>query len=262
MGQQPRWRDSLKAYYIGHLGKYVPGKALVVILRSALVRSPKVSGTVAAASVFVETLTMMAVGAFVASAILAARNRDDPRLLVLSIGLLLAAGVPTLPPVFRRLVRFVQLRRAAPDIEQSTRGLTFALMSYGWLTIAFGWFVMGLSLWAVLHALPSVTSDMLPMGALPKLTAAVALALVAGFLSLLPGGVGVREFVVMTLLAPDFGEATAVIAAILLRFVWLLSELAFSAILYLVTREHRQRPHLRARRYARLRVGRTSGTAL
>ncbi|MEO8165923.1 MAG: hypothetical protein ABI619_11070, partial [Betaproteobacteria bacterium] len=29
MGQRPAFGETLRAYYIGHLGKYVPGKALV-----------------------------------------------------------------------------------------------------------------------------------------------------------------------------------------------------------------------------------------
>src|SRR5687767_13973789 len=72
LGQSPGWLASQRAYFIGHLGKYVPGKALVVVLRAGLVRSDPVDGTVSAASVFIETLTQMAVGAFVAAAILVA----------------------------------------------------------------------------------------------------------------------------------------------------------------------------------------------
>jgi glycosyltransferase 2 family protein len=72
MGQRPRRLETLRAFYIGHLGKYVPGKALVVVLRTDLVRSERVNTTVAATSVFVETLTMMGVGAFVAAALLGA----------------------------------------------------------------------------------------------------------------------------------------------------------------------------------------------
>jgi hypothetical protein len=40
MGQQPRCRETLRAFYIGHLGKYVPGKALVVVLRTDLGAQP------------------------------------------------------------------------------------------------------------------------------------------------------------------------------------------------------------------------------
>ncbi len=69
--------NTLRAYYIGHLGKYVPGKAMVVILRTVMVRGHRVDAAVAAVSVFFETLTMMAVGAFMAAGILAVRLRKE-----------------------------------------------------------------------------------------------------------------------------------------------------------------------------------------
>ena len=40
LGQSVSLPLALRAYYIGQLGKYVPGKALVVILRAGLVRGP------------------------------------------------------------------------------------------------------------------------------------------------------------------------------------------------------------------------------
>jgi uncharacterized membrane protein YbhN (UPF0104 family) len=55
---------------------------------------------------------------------------------------------------------------------------------------------------------------------------------VLGFLSFIPGGFGVREMVLLPLLAPAFGEAGALVAAILLRLEWLVSELLVSSILY------------------------------
>ena len=76
MGQRPRPLETLRAYFIGSLGKYVPGKALVVVLRTGLIRSDRCDTTVAAVSVFVETLTMMSVGAFVAAALLGGLFRE------------------------------------------------------------------------------------------------------------------------------------------------------------------------------------------
>ena len=67
---------------------------------------------------------------------------------------------------------------------------------------------------------------------LPLLTASVALAMVAGFLSLLPGGIGVRELVVIPLLSPVFGQVAAILSAVLLRLVWMAAEVLVSGILY------------------------------
>jgi uncharacterized membrane protein YbhN (UPF0104 family) len=234
MGQRPRWIESLRAYYIGSLGKYVPGKALVVVVRTGFVRSERCDTTVAAVSVFVETLTMMAVGAFVAAAVLGSMYAHHTWLVALAIGLMLCAGVPTAPPIFRRLVRLVGVKKVNPDIDSALGGLDFRLMLYGWVTVGLGWLLLGLSLWATLQAIPTTTTSPVMLSDLPLVTACVALALVAGFLSLLPGGIGIREYVVMTLIAVPFGEGAAAISAVLLRLVWLLAELLLAGGLYLV----------------------------
>ncbi|MEX0818567.1 MAG: lysylphosphatidylglycerol synthase domain-containing protein, partial [Pirellulaceae bacterium] len=224
MGQRPTFGETLRAFYIGHLGKYVPGKALVVVIRTGLIRSERVDTTVAATSVFVETLTFMAVGAVVAGGILSAVLDAHPGFTWLALALAVCAGVPTYPPLFRRVLRFLQVHRANPEIDRAIDGLNARLMGLGWLLISLGWFCFGLSLWATAQAIPSV--DTIPtLLDLPLLTAAVALALVAGFLSLLPGGIGVRELIVIPLLQPQFGPVVAIISAILLRACWLVAEL-------------------------------------
>jgi uncharacterized membrane protein YbhN (UPF0104 family) len=93
---------------------------------------------------------------------------------------------------------------------------------------------LGWSLWATLRAIGVV--DLEPIRHLPLLVAAVALAVVAGFASMLPGGLGVRDALLMQLLAPHCGSANALVAAVLVRLVWLVSELAACVILYVGAR--------------------------
>ena len=232
MGQRPGWLESLRAYYIGHLGKYVPGKAFVVVIRSGLIRSPRVDTSIAVAAVFVETLTMMAAGAFVAAAILAVLYRAQTWLLVLAIGMMIGIGGPTVPPIFRRVIRVLGVKRLNPDIEHALAGLDWRLMLFGWLVNLVGWALMGLSLWLTLRALPTIVAVPVELEHLPRVTCCVALALVAGFLSLVPGGIVVREYVVMTLLSGTFGVLAATICAIVSRLVGLLAELIFGGVLY------------------------------
>jgi uncharacterized membrane protein YbhN (UPF0104 family) len=231
MGQRPTFAETLRAFYIGHLGKYVPGKALVVVIRTGLIRSERVDTTVAATSVFVETLTLMAVGAVVAACILGAILRTQPGFILLALFLAVGAGVPTYPPLFRRAVRFLQVHRANPDIDKAIDGLDAKLMGMGWLLISIGWLCFGCSLWATAQAIPGALLTP-TLSDLPLLTAAVALAMVAGFLSLLPGGIGVRELIVIPLLQPSFGPVVAIISAVLLRVSWLAAELLMAGLLY------------------------------
>jgi uncharacterized membrane protein YbhN (UPF0104 family) len=232
MGQRPRWRETMRAHWIGHLGKYIPGKAMVVVLRTGLVYSERVNRTAAATSVFIETLTMMAVGAFV-SAVSLLLTSDHVLLTWLAIGLMVCSGAPTFPPIFRRIVKLLQVHRANPRIDEAIAGVDYRLMVYGWVIISIGWVLLGLSLWATLQAIPGAEAGWMgSLRELPLLTATVGLAMVAGFLSLIPGGLGVRDWILMTLLAPQYGAKVAIVSAVLLRMVWLLSEVAVSAILY------------------------------
>jgi len=151
--------------------------------------------------------------------------------LLLAAGLVLATGGPTLPPLLNRLLTRMQTRTHAPDQP------TAEMASIGWRTIGVGWAAM-LALWLLLGWSVMIVLSGLSEAA-PSIfrlfllcTAAVSLATVAGFLSLLPGGLVVRELILLELLAPQVGEPTALVAAVLLRLVWLVSELAVSGILY------------------------------
>ena len=63
--------------------------------------------------------------------------------------------------------------------------------------------------------------------------ASVALATVAGFVvAVLPGGLGVREGVLMAALAPALGNDHAVVAALSLRLVWVAAELVAAAVFF------------------------------
>jgi len=236
MGQKPRFAQTMLAFFIGHLGKYVPGKAMVVVLRAGLVRGPRVDTTVAAASVFVESLTMMAVGAVVAAGLLALLFRHQQELMWSALVIAAAAGLPTLPPVFRRLVRLLQVHRAGPNIEVALRGLNWRLIVFGWVIITLEWLLFGLSLWATMLAVPGIQAG---LSDLPLLTTCVCLAMIAGFVSLLPGGIGVREAVMMQLITPAFGPVAAFVAAVLLRVVWLIAELIAAGCLYWAVRPAR-----------------------
>ena len=57
-----------RAYIVSHLGKYVPGKAMVVVLRSGMVVPHGARASTAAIATFYETLVMMAAGGLVAAA--------------------------------------------------------------------------------------------------------------------------------------------------------------------------------------------------
>jgi uncharacterized membrane protein YbhN (UPF0104 family) len=206
---------------------------------------------VAAASVFFETLTMMAVGSFLAGGVLAWRMATEdfalaedhnPHLLFWGlIAMMAVSGLPTVPPLFRRLSRRAGVGRSDPETAAKLSGLGYRVLGLGWLAMALAWVILGASLWATFRAMGI---EVALFAHLPDYTAVVALALVAGFLSMIPAGFGVRDVLLVALNVKFFGafgvdEGTAALSAALLRVVWLVAELVISGILYAAVRERK-----------------------
>ncbi len=252
---------ALRAYLVSHLGKYVPGKAMVVVMRAGMSVPYGARGATAAIETFYETLVMMAAGSLAAALGFAAAG-DSPTLAVdlpvlghqvvevyrlaalASLGLGLAFLVVVLPPVFRRLALWVSLPFPGAGAGALPR-FTGRLMIEGYLWTAAAWVLLGASQMEVACALhPMAASHYL--GLLPVVTASVALATVAGFaVAVLPGGLGVREGVLMYALAPALGDASlATVAALALRLVWVAAELAAAGVLLPLGARYRSGPNL------------------
>jgi len=231
LGPRPRRGEALRAYYIGHLGKYVPGKATVILIRAGLIRGSGASATAATLAVFYETLSTLAVGAGLAAAILIVRFPDRIWLILSAVGLAAVVGGPTLPFVFRRLVKITGVGRLNPSVAKEAGRLGYRTLGLAWLTLPWAWLLMGGSLWATLAA-GGYDSPLRIGDQLAICIAATAIATVAGFLSFLPGGLGVREAALFELLIPWFGADAALVSTVLSRVVWLVAELLFSGILY------------------------------
>lgn len=248
LGGSPQWLETAHAYMLGHLAKYAPGKGLVVAVRAGAMSRQRIAVWPAVVSIFVETLAMMAAGALLAT-VLAWKFLDlDNKYMAAAIGMIFAVGIPTLPPVVRfgmrimASLKFAKRTRSDDNTSQDSRpqqnstrpngggsGVTFGLVTQGWLVGGAVWILQGLSLWALLRGIgvDGITNVESMLG----LIAALALATVAGFLSMLPAGFGVRDVLVVELLTPLAGEAPALIAAVLLRIIWLVAEVVAFGIL-------------------------------
>jgi len=224
--------ESVRAYYVSQLGKYVPGKWVVIVLRRALLTSPRVENTVVAASVFFETLTTLAVGSALSAVVLIVWHPDQKLLIATALGSTLLMGVPTVPKIFQWLILILRVGRLNPTTGDKLSRMGVSAIVIGWVSISVGWLLQGMSLWATLKALGAAIDG--PFYDLSLHTATVALAVVAGFLSQIPGGLGMREWVLDQLVQPQYGASVAIVSAIIFRLVWLVSELLISIILYAV----------------------------
>jgi uncharacterized membrane protein YbhN (UPF0104 family) len=250
LGQHAGLLKTARAYYIGHLGKYVPGKALVVVVRAGMVSGERVDVGVAAATVFVETLTMMASGSFIAAALVAILYHEHWVYVVGAVACMFAAGLPTLPPVFSWLVRITRIGRKVTEAGVDLARVDYGTLLFGWIGTGIGWFVTGLSLWATLRGMGE--NSLSPIEDLPFLTMIVSISVVAGFISMIPAGLGSREVVMLTLMELRLSKAVAVGSTIILRLVWLAAELVISAVLYPFRPRPREDPTVAGGRPARL----------
>jgi len=240
LDQPTPWRAVLRGYFLGHLGKYVPGKAMAVVLRVAGVQRWVKPLRIALASVFLETLTMMAAGAALAAVLGTVVLPTESYLSAIAGALAVVMGIPTLPPIAGWLARLGATRMQPGEQEQTSPAtadadanldrLNYRLMASGWLAACVTWLLLGYSLWATLRA---TGMEVEALAQLPRLVATVAIAVVGGFASMLPGGLVVRDALLMQLLAPVCGAAGALVAALVMRLVWLVSELAACVILYI-----------------------------
>src|SRR5262249_46954628 len=122
-GQQVGFGESLRAYYISQLGKYVPGKWMVILLRRVLLTRGKVENTVVAASVFFETFTNLALGAAISTIVLLVWHTQQTMLIALAAGATLLLGAPTVPVLFEFLIRLLGVGRLNPTAGAKFRSL-------------------------------------------------------------------------------------------------------------------------------------------
>lgn len=242
LGQNPTFYESVRAYYIGHLGKYIPGKAMVVALRAGLVRGERVKTSVAVGAVFLETLTMMAVGAMISAILLFIFFREQTVLMLVALGLMVVSGLPVVPFFFRKIVKIAGAVKGDDEMNRALNRFNTKTLLCGWALMCVTWLLIGLSLCATINGVGISTGDLLHH--LPRFVAASALSTVAGFLSMIPGGLGVREMVLTELMHRYFeivalpegltARAAGLVVAAVARLISLVSELAVSTLLYLV----------------------------
>jgi uncharacterized membrane protein YbhN (UPF0104 family) len=242
LGASPTALPSARAYYISQLGKYVPGKAMALILRVGLVASPAVPMSTAALAAFHEVLATMAsgaiVGCFCSLALPVGKGMNwealwqvdaghDPErweMFGLAAALALATTGPILPPIFNRLAAAVTAPFRTGELPQ----VGWASLGEGLLVTAPCWLFLGLSLGCGLAAVGAEVPG------LAVLVSSMAVAYVAGFVvPISPGGLGVREFLLALLLASsDEGREKVLLAILLLRLSWTLAEVVAAGILY------------------------------
>jgi len=209
--------ESGRIFLVGQLGKYLPGSIWAFVLQMELARRAGIPRARAfAASVIlvgIATTTALVLGLMGLPAL-----REVGGAAVGSVlALIPVALICALPPVLSRLVNiFLRLLRRDPLGHRLTYlGL---LRIFGWCVVA--WSLFGLHFW--------ILSSGLEGAAAPNLADAIgafALGMTAGLLAIAsPSGLGVREAVLVALLAPFAGIGVAAGIALASRLILTLSD--------------------------------------
>jgi uncharacterized membrane protein YbhN (UPF0104 family) len=233
-GQMLCWRELLRdldsplrlvpagrVFFLGQLGKYLPGSVWPVVAQMELARDLRIPRARTAATVVLFMLFNVASAAAVGGVVLPLtlsgssaldRSRWAFLLLVLLLGLLLPTVLNRLTAVGMRV-----LRRPVPERGLSLPGVVRAL---GWTVLE--WLAAGVMLAAVLHGLGYRVG-------LPLAVGAFALAWAVGFVVVVvPAGAGVREAVLVVLLSGQVGSSGAFAAALVTRLLMTLADAAWA----------------------------------
>lgn len=242
MNQGIGWHAATRAYYVGHVGKYMPGKALVLILRGTMAgeagANPMLGGVTAA----YETLMFMWSGAAMALALAPltlpeaiwsqlpaiVQSLRHPVWLLPAVAL---AGTIATTPFSAWLFTLVGRKTLPRDTDApQAPPLSIRLMMQGAFVTALGWLCHALSLG---FALQAVSERHFDLAQFPIWLASTCVSTVGGFVILVaPGGLGIREWLLVEMLKDEIGPAQAVVAAGLLRATWFVSELAAAGLCY------------------------------
>ena len=171
---------------------------------------------VAGASLAVETAAIVAGAALVAPLLLAGDALGAAIAVIILHTVAVAAVAAARWPRAGRAARAALARAvgAGAAVRPAEAARAVGLFAGAWL-------VFGLALWVTARALFAV-----PAGEFLPMAGAFAIAWIAGFAAVIaPGGIGVREAVLVGLLGPRIGEAEAILLAAASRIAFTLVDL-------------------------------------
>jgi uncharacterized membrane protein YbhN (UPF0104 family) len=232
LGSTPRLVNGFRWYFVGQLGKYIPGGLWAVLGRAELATRGGIQRPVAYSSVGVNLITTYAAAASTGAVFIGLGSTDTSTgmmWIVVSMAIVTAAVVAVSRPVVDWISSFAG--RLGRQVELPSASISTSLSAII-LTMP-AWLAIGGATALVAHALGFSAG-------VPQIIAATCYAWLAGFLVVpLPSGLGVREAVFITLYPGPTQEAAA--TAVIARVVFILVDLTGAGVASLVSQLDRQR---------------------
>lgn len=214
-------RAAARVWLLSMSTRYLPGNVWHIVARMALASQLRVPGSVVLASATIEqVLTLLAALALFAVTVSFWTLFPVSQLwllLLVPVGLILIH-----PALLGRLLTWAARRLRRPELAWVYTYATM-LRTLAWYMAAM--FCSALALWTLLWGLGPTAPSQFAL-----VVGAAALAWAIGYLSFLtPSGLGVREAVLVALLAQSFPMTTAIVASLLFRVAMTLGEVVVVA---------------------------------
>lgn len=220
-----RWRHIAPAVWLPSLGRYIPGKVLTVAWAASLLRQRGVSSPVAMTIPFLMTSLALMVGLTLATPLIIWHPVSN--LLPLAWGWGVVCFVGSLVCCHPRVITGVgnytlqRLRRQGRIVLPGPRRYLLVV-----LLIAAQFVPAGVALWLLARSLTEVSLLWLPI-----LISGVALSASISLLAIFaPGGIGVREGIMLVILTPVVGGGLAAVLVIAQRCLHTVAELVLAAV--------------------------------
>jgi uncharacterized membrane protein YbhN (UPF0104 family) len=242
--QRISYLQSARAFFGSQFTKYLPGSLWVFPSRVLLWRKEGFSLSVSSAALLFEMITLAFSSAIVSACFIGVSGTEAGwgRVVVITsvLGGLIAIVLFVLSPeLTQRFLRVsvpmpkVLFQMACIPILVRLKNLVLASITYSGM-----WILMGMSFFLLVKAVdPAIDANLMPIsiGVFP-------LSWLIGYLSFFsPGGIGVRESMIVVLLSAVISEPYPIMAALISRVIWLIVEGLFGFCVWFFARSELHR---------------------
>jgi glycosyltransferase 2 family protein len=213
----PSLRASAQIYYVGQLGKYVPGSIWAVVAQSELGQGHRISRSRSAVVALGALAVLVVTGTGVAASVLSFTSPESLRSYWWALPALPVGVCLLMPPVFNRLIR-VALRVTHRDGPPESIGGRSLTVSSVWALVM--WALFGAHAWVLADALGGLSPNLALV-----CTGAFALAWVVGLLVVIaPAGAGAREAALVLALGSVLDRPAALVLALVSRVIMVVAD--------------------------------------
>lgn len=221
----PKWLPMMTIAWLPEIGKYIPGKAASILGAVWLLRRYKVPGPIAVSTVYVMNSLWVVIGLLIAVPLILWQplHSNLPMVWLWYPALVLVGLICIHPKVFGSVGNFLLRKMGYGTMQALPRMRHYAGPA---AVMLIQWVFLGLGLWCIANSFRGT-----PVTQVPFYVSALALAGTIGFLAIFaPGRLGIQEGLLLLILGPSIGAASAAILVVAVRLVHILVDVMLAAL--------------------------------